>query len=67
MKWWEGPEYDRAKPMDFPEPGTRRTRRVTDGTDPVLYPNEHGMLKLRLVAAKPQRPKRLIHLGPSFR
>lgn len=55
MKWWEAPEWGRQQAMHFPEPGTRRMRRI--GTD-VQYDTAQ-----RRWVSSPIR----IHIGPSFR
>lgn len=53
--WWQAPEWGRQQAMHFPEPGTRRMRRI--GTD-VQYDTAQ-----RRWVSSPIR----IHIGASFR
>ena len=65
--WWDAPEYDERRPMDFGKaPKLGPFRRVALTTDPKLEKDEKGQARLRLVNRHPHEALR-VYCGSSQR
>ena len=61
MKWWEDDVWAGGRPMDFgsaPD-ATAPRRRVAVTTDPEMFTNKQGQLRLRLVNRHPHERLRI--------
>jgi hypothetical protein len=59
-KWWEAPEWGKAKAMDFgKEPKAGNFRRVALTTEPHLIPTKSGQLRLELRNRHPHEALRI--------
>lgn len=59
MNWWEAPEWAERKAMEFGKPKDGPVRRVALTTNPEMFTNRQGQLRLRLVNRHPHEALRI--------
>jgi hypothetical protein len=62
MEWWEAPEWQERRPMEFPDRRGGPMRRLTLTTDPHMVRARNGQLRLTLKNRHPHERVR-IHAG----